>query len=113
MLVASFLAAFAPLTAQAPVLDPAEVAAWREDLGFLCREMEARHKNLYHAISREDFAARRDALERKLPELARHEVIVALAQLVAAVGDGHTNLYPTRDARVGFHELPVAFTLFE
>ena len=31
----------------------------------------------------------------------------------SAVGDGHTNIYPTRDAKVGFHTLPLAFTLVD
>src|SRR5207245_4358593 len=44
--------------------------------------------------------------------LERHEVIVEMAKIVAAVGDGHTNIYPTRDPKIGFHTLPVAFTFF-
>ena len=35
-----------------------------------------------------------------------------MARIVAAVADGHTNIYPTRDPKIGFHMLPVAFTFF-
>ena len=52
------------------------------------------------------------ALDAKIPSLERHEVIVEMARIVAAVGDGHTNIYPTRDPKIGFHTLPVAFTFF-
>ena len=42
---------------QGGALAPAEVEAWRDDLRFLAREMEARHKDLYHSVSRGAFAA--------------------------------------------------------
>src|SRR5215210_4927020 len=32
-------------------LDSVQVAAWREDLAFMAREMERRHRNLYHTVS--------------------------------------------------------------
>ena len=52
-------------------------------------------------------------LNGEIPILTRAEVIVRMAQIVAAVGDGHTNIYPTRDPKIGFHTLPVEFTFFE
>jgi hypothetical protein len=74
--------------------------------------MERTHKNLYHTTSLEKFAAMVAALNAKIPSLQRHEVIVEMAKIVAAVGDGHTNIYPTRDPKIGFHTLPVTFTFF-
>jgi hypothetical protein len=91
---------------------PDAARAWQDDLRFMVREMERTHKNLYHAISREEFAAMVAALNVKIPSLERHEVIVEMAKIVAAVGDGHTNIYPTRDPKIGFRMLPVAFTFF-
>ena len=38
--------------------------------------------------------------------------MVKMAQTVVAVGDGLTNIYPTRDPKIGFHTLPVEFTFF-
>ena len=93
-------------------MPPDEASAWREDLHFMASEMERTHKSLYHAISREQFASAVAALDERIPELERHEVIVELAKIVASVGDGHTNIYPTRDAKIGFHTLPLAFTFF-
>lgn len=96
----------------AKVMSPEDTRLWREDLHFMAREMEATHKNLYHAISREQFATMVEALDAKIPSLERHEVIVAMAEIVAAVGDGHTNIYPARDKKIGFHTLPVSLTFF-
>ena len=94
-------------------LSPDEAQAWRDDLQFMAHAMEETHKNLYHTISRDHFLAMVEALAARIPTLSRHEVIVAMATIVAAVGDGHTNIYPTRDSRIGFHTLPVAFTFFD
>jgi C-terminal processing protease CtpA/Prc len=93
-------------------LPPLEARAWREDLQFLAEKMERNHKSLYHTTSREQFTASVAALDERIPSLERHEVIVEMAKIVASVGDGHTNIYPTRDARIGFHSLPLALTFF-
>ena len=95
-----------------PAMPPAEAQKWREDLHFMAAQMERTHKNLYHSISREDFSALVSALDAKIPSLERDEVIVEMAKIVAAVHDGHTNIYPTRDPRIGFHSLPVQLTFF-
>ncbi|HWF11974.1 MAG TPA: hypothetical protein VG297_26075 [Bryobacteraceae bacterium] len=78
----------------------------------MAKELEATHKNLYHAISAADFNAMVAALDEKIPSLTRPEVVVEMARIVAAVGDGHTNIYPTRDPKIGFRTLPVVFTYF-
>ena len=108
--IAGILLGFHSLDACA--MPPDEARAWREDLHFMAREMERTHKNLYHTTSREQFASAVDALDERIPDLERHEVIVEMAKIVAAAGDGHTNIYPTRDAKIGFHALPLAFTFF-
>jgi len=96
----------------ASTMTPAEARAWQEDLRFMAKEMQAAHKNVYHSISAEDFATMVQKLNAEIPSLTRAEVIVKMAQIVAAVGDGHTNIYPTRDPKIGFHTLPVEFTFF-
>ncbi len=93
-------------------LTPAQVAAWREDLAYMAREMARRHRNLYHTVSRERFDSAVAALDRRIPRLERHQVIVELARIVALVGDGHTNISPTRDSAIGFRTLPVKLYLF-
>lgn len=93
-------------------LTPEEARAWQDDLRFMVKEMAHTHKDLYHAVSREKFMAMVSALDKRIPSLERHEVIVQMAEIVAAVGDGHTNIYPARDPKIGFHTLPLAFTFF-
>lgn len=100
------------IAAPASSMSADEARAWREDLRFMAQETERTHKNLYHQVSREEFAASVAALDARIPSLERHEVIVEMARIVASIGDGHTNVYPTRDSRIGFRTLPVAFAYF-
>lgn len=111
----AFIAILAALVLVQPIwaMSTKEAQRWRDDLHFLAKEMEQVHKNLYHAVSRGEFVAMVAKLDAKIPSLERHEVIVEMAKIVASVGDGHTNIYPTRDSKIGFHSLPVAFTFFD
>jgi hypothetical protein len=63
---------------------------WRQDLRFLAAELERRHKNLYHTVSREEFTRAVAALDSAIPSLAPHQIVVRMQQIVAQVGDGHT-----------------------
>src|SRR5712671_2180140 len=100
------------LVLSASAMTSTETRAWQDDLRFMLKEMQRTHKNLYHSISVETLAAVVQTLNAKIPSLTRAEVIVEMARIVAAVGDGHTNIYPTRDPEIGFHTLPVEFTFF-
>lgn len=94
-------------------LSPAQAAEWREDLRYMAAEMAKRHKNLYHSVSKERFEGAVAVLDERIPSLARHQVIVEMARIAALVGDGHTNIAPTRDPKIGFRSLPVRFYLFK
>ena len=111
------LALGAPAAAQAPVPAPpaAEFTAeqWREDLRFMAAEMARRHANLYHSISREQFAAAVDDLDARIPTLQRNQIIVGMMRIAAMVGDGHTRVDPRKDAKFGFRSLPLKLYLFE
>ncbi|MBK9315984.1 MAG: trypsin-like serine protease [Acidobacteria bacterium] len=86
---------------------------WRADLRFMAEEMAKTHKNLFHTISREQFETEVNKLHERIPQLARHQIIVELMRIVAMVGDGHTNIAPTRDPKIGFRALPVKLYLFK
>lgn len=86
---------------------------WREDLLYMAEEMEAAHRNLYHTVSREAFAAAVDDLYAAIPSLLDHEVIVGLTRIVAMVGDGHTELWIGPGSPSGFRQYPVRFYVFE
>lgn len=88
-------------------VDEQEAERWRQDLAQLARELPSRHKNAFHRISREEWAAAVDRLHERIPELAAHEIIVELARLVARIGDGHTSMPIYFDPAVGFHTLPL------
>jgi hypothetical protein len=86
---------------------------WREDLRFMSTEMQRRHKNLYHAVTPEKFAAAVADLDARIPTLQRNEIIVGMMRIAAMVGDGHTRVDPRKDANFGFPSLPLRLYLFE
>ncbi|HKQ52014.1 MAG TPA: hypothetical protein VJT74_06585, partial [Pyrinomonadaceae bacterium] len=96
----------------APV-DKTEAEHWREDLRYMAEQMPQRHANLFHTMTRPQFEAAVRRLDERIPQLARHQIIVELARIVALVGDGHTNVAPTRDPKIGFRQLPVKLYLFK
>jgi hypothetical protein len=109
----TLLLAASVATAQSPQpLTDADVRRWRADLQFLRTEMPARHVNLFHDMTRAQFDSALNAIDVRLPSLARHQVIVELEKLAALIGDGHSNVGPWRDSVIAFHTLPVAFYWF-
>ena len=94
-------------------LDSVQVRSWREDLSYMAREMERRHRNLHHTVSRAAFDSAVAALDRRIPSLARHQIIVEMARIASMVGDGHTNIAPTRDPKIGFRVLPIRLYFFK
>lgn len=94
-------------------LPASEVEKWREDLKVMAREMPRRHRNLFHTMTREQFEASVARLDSRIPSLARHQIIVEMARITAMVGDGHTNIAPTRDPKIGFRSYPVRLYLFQ
>src|SRR5437764_3694499 len=85
---------------------------WRSDLDHIAEEMERLHKNLFHKVSREEFTRSVKHLQERVPSLARHQVIVEIARIVAMVGDAHTCIYLTdHDPALGFHYYPLKLWL--
>lgn len=82
-------------------------AQWREDIETYAARMAEVHEDLYHSISREEFAEAVSDLERRLPQMTDAQVIVELARITAMVGDGHTRLWLMPDGRKGFHQVPI------
>jgi hypothetical protein len=97
---------------RAAALTPAEARRWRADLRYLAAEMPRRHANLYHSMSRAEFITAVRRLDARIPSLRREQVILELARLAARVGDGHTNVAPARDAKIGFHAIPLRLYWF-
>jgi tetratricopeptide (TPR) repeat protein len=95
-----------------PAVDKAQAEKWRADLRYMAEEMPKVHQNLFHTMTREQFERAVRRLDERIPQLARHQIIVEMARIVAMVGDGHTNIAPTRDPKIGFRSLPVKLYLF-
>jgi len=116
LLALALLSPSIPAAQQQPprsaALTPPEARRWRADLKYLAAEMPRRHASLYHSMSRAEFVTAVRRLDARIPSLRREQVILELARLAARVGDGHTNVAPARDAKIGFHAIPVRLYLF-
>jgi hypothetical protein len=66
------------------------------DIRNLVTELEQRHPNPYHAVSREDFHRAANDLAARAPGLTRSEQIVGVMRLMAMLGerDGHSGVHP-------------------
>lgn len=89
-----------------------ETEKWREDLRYIAEQMPLFHKDLFHQMTREQFDTAIKKLYDRIPVLARHQIIVEMQRIAAMAGDGHTNIYPTRDPKIGFHVFPVKMYFF-
>jgi tetratricopeptide (TPR) repeat protein len=91
----------------------ADAVGWRNDLELLVRELERVHPAPYARTPRHTFMRAVAALDRRIPSLAAHEIIVELEWILALVGDGHTNINLAANAGVDFHQLPIRLGLYE
>jgi tetratricopeptide (TPR) repeat protein len=95
-------------------ISAAEAEKWREDLRFMAEEMPRRHKNLFHAMTREQFDAAVKSLNERIPTLTRNQIIVELTRIVAMVKDGHTSIANMMtDPKIGFRSYPLTLYFFK
>lgn len=99
---------------------PPTVQQWREDLAYLSERLRQLHPNVYHAVSPDEFEKMVVAIDKRIPELQPHEIIVEFIRLVAAVGDGHSRFnvpsprpdFTPADPSLYFHRLPILLEFF-
>ena len=72
---------------------PLSKAQWKDDVRYFARELPKRHKNAYHATTREQFERDVAGLDAAIDTLQDHQIIVKLHQIAATVGDGHTGVH--------------------
>ena len=101
-----------PRTYTTTPVAPAAAAEWRADLKQLVTELERNHPDPFNETPRTVFLDAVAKLDRRIPELAAHEIIVEFERLVALVGDGHTNINMLNSAGVDFHVLPLRFGFY-
>jgi hypothetical protein len=68
------------------------VEQWRSDLAYLVKELPARHNNAFTRVTRADFEKQAADLHSRIPNLSDMEIRAGILKLVAAIGDGHTNI---------------------
>jgi tetratricopeptide (TPR) repeat protein len=85
---------------------------WKEDLEYMRINMKKFHKNLFHSISESEFNQRIDNLEQKLSELSTNEILMEIARIEAAIGDGHTQFNLLKNAGFAFHNFPIKLYRF-
>lgn len=66
------------------------VSQWQYDLSTFTEELQARHIDLFHSISSEEFHSQIEELRELKHELSPSEQRVALMRLTRKIGDGHT-----------------------
>ncbi|MXO61160.1 hypothetical protein GRI89_16575 [Altererythrobacter salegens] len=119
-LVAGIVCAAMLLTAgPAPAQqDPADApqlttAQWHEDLVAMAADLRARHANLFHQVSEQQFDAAVAELDARIPTARRNEIIVGMMRIAAMIGDGHTRIEPRKDTAFKFPSLPLKLYLFD
>jgi tetratricopeptide (TPR) repeat protein len=80
---------------------------WRYDLDYLVDEVK-RVNPVYHDALPPEFIRRAEELKRNIPRLSIDEFAVGMAQMLAALHQGHTELFISP----GLRSLPVRFYLF-
>lgn len=97
--ISTVLSSFAIIAALAASAGAARIDA-AADIRNLVTEVEQRHPNPYHAISRAAFHSAADDLAARAPTLTRNQLIVGVMRLMALLGerDGHSGLFPIQPA---------------
>ncbi|MEJ2585426.1 MAG: tetratricopeptide repeat protein [Robiginitalea sp.] len=98
-----------------PVLNIAQeftTAQWQADLTFLQKTIHEEYPFLFKKTTPEAFDTAVAELQRSIPQMESHEVMVGMARLVASFGYGHTVLGYWEN-KVPLHELPVVLYHFD
>jgi hypothetical protein len=85
------------------------IEQWREDLRYFAAELPKRHKNAFHFMTREQFAAEVGRLDKDIPMLSAEQIFVRFLQLIAMVGDGHTSIEEQSLLGLGLYPLRYEF----
>ena len=67
-------------------------AQWNADIDYLATQLPKVHPNPFRYVTRDEFNARIAALKEQTPGLSDTEIAIRLQQIVALIGDGHTEL---------------------
>lgn len=82
---------------------------WMEDIDYLVENLEKKHKNLYHTISREDFTHEVNLFKENLINLSDIGKYIEIKSIVAKIGDGHTSVF----SNIPLNWFPINFQKFD
>src|SRR5262245_2086674 len=93
-------------------LDQAAVEQWRADLRYIAEELPRRHKNLFAAMTREQFEQAVKRLDEGIPSLNPQQIFVEMLRIVAQVKDGHTRITKRDPNGFAFRRYPLRLFLY-
>jgi len=82
------------------------------DIAWLATRLPKLHKNLFFELSETEYRQALDDVAARAAELSDEEFYVALAQVVARIGDGHTNVFVPYATRVDIGQYPMELYWF-
>lgn len=65
---------------------------WMEDIDYLKENLEKKHKNLYHKITKEELEKQCNDLKKEIDKLTDFQIKLKMKEIVATIGDAHTSL---------------------
>jgi hypothetical protein len=90
-----------------PAEQPLSAEQWREDFEHMAVEMERQHNDLFHVMTRDSWVRSIEQVHQQIPSLEPHEVVVELARVANAVGDGHSGIRLFADPQIAFRSYPL------
>jgi len=104
--------AFRGIAPPAPAAADNRAAGWQGDIAFLVAEAQRLNPAPSAPARATAFTAQAEALAAAMPGLSDEAVAAGIQRLLAALGDGHTVLYPMPTERVRFRSVPFALYRF-
>lgn len=68
-----------------------KIEKMKEEVEYLCSNLEKKHINLYHSISKEEFQKKKEELISNIPQIENEvEYYYALSELLSSLDEAHT-----------------------
>jgi hypothetical protein len=95
-------------TARQPAPPTLTTAQWQADVETFLRQLPEKHANAFHHLTRAEYDAAAAALRARVAGSNPDEILVAMLQIAARIGDGHTYVHMPAST----HRLPVQLLPF-